>query len=306
MEIGQKYRKWRVEPSESDKEVLRKSLEKEDQIQAIIVDENNDIIDGYSRYDILKELGIEPKIIQKSFISEEDKLALIRALDARKHFNNWQKILKAKMIKSTYTIESCMVNEVEVDNPNEKTILELAEEVGLSHDMLERGFYLLNWASEEIKNKLLNDKMTISYAWSGYNTIDDITDEKKKEILKERFQEGEIDPAQLKKIVNNTSLALEWLASTTDSVQKKLTKEYEGMFWTEDLDVGQLEHDIKSAEGCPVKLKRIEIDISKFKDEDAAKTFAKKCGGYLEGKTEYYKMKIDPLKFKEQDLREKR
>ena len=80
-------------PSTYDYEFLKDDIIQNKQRVPIIVNQKNVIIDGYSRYKVLQELKIKPKITVKNFKSEEEEIRYILSLNlARRNLTVFQKV----------------------------------------------------------------------------------------------------------------------------------------------------------------------------------------------------------------------
>ena len=299
LKINPEYEKILPPLSDEEYEALKNSIQKEGLLIPIVVNEQNTIVDGHHRYKICKQLGISIRVVTKKFSSklEERKFVILSNLH-RRHLNAFQ---KAEMGMLLYEIEKekAKVRRARHVGADGKATELVAKEIGLSTRTFERALKVIKEGSETVKKKLRNEEWSINYAYQGYCLLDDVTDDEKKEELKDQFENEEITLQELNKIVQNTLVAYEWLGSTAPSISKELEEKYEDSFWTADLDLKQFEHDLKEKEGAPVPLKEVEIVSTKFQSRKDAEAFFKKCGGYLVGTRVYYVGKIDPLKYQE-------
>lgn len=72
---------------------LRNDIKEKGLINPIIYNKKNEILDGYNRYEICKELKIEPKVEQKIFDTQEEELAFIISVNyQRRHLSTMQKV----------------------------------------------------------------------------------------------------------------------------------------------------------------------------------------------------------------------
>ncbi len=280
-------------------EALKESIKKEGQKVPIVVNKQGIILDGHHRFKICKELGIEPKYRIEEHEDEIEYVLIANLL--RRHYNAFQKAERGMFL---YEREKKKAKERQLkgfppDGRKGEATEFVAKEIGLSKRTFERALKVIKEGSEIVKKKLRNEEWSINYAYQGYCLLDDVTDDEKKEELKDQFENEEITLQELNKIIQNTLVAYEWLGSTAPSISKELEEKYEDSFWTADLDLKQFEHDLKEKEGAPVPLKEVEIVSTKFQSRKDAEAFFKKCGGYLVGTRVYYVGKIDPLKYQE-------
>jgi len=299
LKINPEYEKILPPLSDEEYEALKNSIQKEGLLIPIVVNEQNTIVDGHHRYKICKQLGISVRVVTKKFSNklEERKFVILSNLH-RRHLSAFQ---KAEMGMLLYKIEKekAKVRRAHHVGADGKASKLVAKEIGLSSSTFERALKVIREGSEVVKKKLRREEWSINYAYQGYCLLDDVTDDEKKEELKDQFENEEITLQELNKIVQNTLVAYEWLGSTAPSISKELEEKYEDSFWTADLDLKQFEHDLKEKEGAPVPLKEVEIVSTKFQSRKDAEAFFKKCGGYLVGTRVYYVGKIDPLKYQE-------
>lgn len=80
-------------PSAEDRQALKASLESEGQISPVVVTSDRTIIDGYTRRELLAELGVEEvKIHEVDLRDRADIIARVIALNVpRRHLSAWQR-----------------------------------------------------------------------------------------------------------------------------------------------------------------------------------------------------------------------
>jgi len=308
LKINEEYERALHPLTEEEYFALKESIKENGILSDLIINPENVILDGHHRYKIAQELNIKDVPVKiKSFKSPLDELEFVLTINyKRRHANKFQ---LAEAYLKLLEIEKQRAAKRKPGRgkklaPNGADLVGKATEIvarkiGLSTRTLERALKVIKEGSETVKKKLRNEEWSINYAYQGYCLLDDVTDDEKKEELKDQFENEEITLQELNKIVQNTLVAYEWLGSTAPSISKELEEKYEDSFWTADLDLKQFEHDLKEKEGAPVPLKEVEIVSTKFQSRKDAEAFFKKCGGYLVGTRVYYVGKIDPLKYQE-------
>jgi len=304
LKINKEYEKILPKLSAEEYEALKESISEQGLLYPIIINQDNEILDGHNRYKACKETGVELKTQVKEFTDKlVEKRFVIETNLKRRHLNAYQKVEMGMVL---WEIEKELAKQRHGRGlklaPGEAGFAtdKVAKQIGVSGTTFERAKKVIENASESVKEKLRSTEWTINYAYTGYNLLDDVIDEEKQGILKERFEADEINPGQMKKIVDDSVMALETLASTTDKISKQLKADHEDKFWSEDFDWKQFDHDRQVLEGEPVTLKVIEISKERLATKEEAEAFAKKVGGSVIGETTYWKMKVDPLKYKEE------
>jgi len=311
LKVKEEYEKALHPLTEEQYLALKDSIKEKGILHDLIINPEKVILDGHHRYKIAKELNIKDVPVKvKSFKDPFEELEFVLTINyKRRHANKFQ---LAEAAMKLFEIESKKAKERQIElgktrgesplasfDAKGKASHIAAKKIGLSPATLERALKIIKEGSEVVKKKLRNEEWSINYAYQGYCLLDDVTDDEKKEELKDQFENEEITLQELNKIVQNTLVAYEWLGSTAPSISKELEEKYEDSFWTADLDLKQFEHDLKEKEGAPVPLKEVEIVSTKFQSRKDAEAFFKKCGGYLVGTRVYYVGKIDPLKYQE-------
>lgn len=96
--------------------MLRNSMQMVGQRIPIIVDKDGNIIDGHHRFEICRELGIEPEFEIQDFESEEQKLkTIVDVNSARRHYNKWE--LFESVITKKPIIEAQVKDEQQLKYP---------------------------------------------------------------------------------------------------------------------------------------------------------------------------------------------
>jgi len=84
-------------PSVEEFQALSISIERDGQLQDIIVDDQGTVVDGHSRFRILKDLGRPIKFEVRSFLTKEaERVFIIKSSLLRRNINDFQKIVLAQ------------------------------------------------------------------------------------------------------------------------------------------------------------------------------------------------------------------
>jgi ParB-like chromosome segregation protein Spo0J len=279
---------------------LKENIREKGLIKPIDVMTDGTIVDGHHRYKACKELEMEPEASIIKIKSLEEAIDYSFSVNFhRRQLNAFQKV------EWLNEWENARRDVGGRHFSDEKSTLEdKGNRVGLAGSIVSKGLKILDVASEEVKDKLRNEEWTINYAYQGYQTLEKVTDKSMKEKLKENFEEERVTPSQLIKIVGLTNIAEEEIGNTTETIAEKVREKFGSQFWTEGLDIKELEHSIRELEGAPQELKTVEIETARFGSKDEAEKFFKKCGGHLSGLKSYYIGKVDPLKYKPMETKE--
>ena len=79
--------------SQNEFVALKESVSQHGLFHAIVVNEDRILLDGHHRYEICKELDIEPEAEVRSFSDPlHEKIFIYESAGKRRHLNEWQKI----------------------------------------------------------------------------------------------------------------------------------------------------------------------------------------------------------------------
>jgi len=311
MELKSIYEQYLPKLRDEEYEALKESIQKEGLLFPIIVNDNNEILDGHNRYRACKELQIEPTIETKTFHEKlEEKRFVIEINLKRRHLNDYQ---KAEMGMILLEVEKELakqrmskgggsgVGSRQMTTPQDKGHAQghVAKQIGLSEKTFERAVKIVEKGTEEQKDLLRKGEESIS---GIYDTIM-VEEQFPKDILVEH-KKKKTPIKKLRRIGQKTRHVKTLLNGTTDDIRKDLEKKYEDKMFTEDLSVDQIEKEINVREGNPLPLEKEEVediptgDISGsiFSSEDEAKDYFEKKGGSLKDKKLIWIGEIDPSK----------
>ena len=311
IKVNPEYEKILPKLSGEEFEALKASIWNDGQLYPIIINQKGVILDGHNRYHVCVELKFAPKTFTMPFDDPlVEKKFVIEVNLKRRHLNLFQ---KAEMGMLLMDIEKLLAKQrqeknlpsLEGKSRHETTAAaQVSEKIGVSEATFERAKKVIDSANEETKDKLRKGEWSINYAYEGYKAIDNVSDKVKKKVLKLAFEKEEINPIQLNDITKKTELAQELIESRAPKDKREaLTAKYVGQLYTPELNIGRLEEDLKVVGGL-TELEEREVSQDILKTKPEAEKFAKECGGFLIGETRYWKMKIDPYKYKAEKVGE--
>jgi len=96
--VKQEYKSYIPRPSKEDYEGLKQSIKEKGYFPEypIITNSKHEILDGYTRYQICEELGIEPKFVIKEFDNEFQELEYILLVNRRRNLTEDQRVILAR------------------------------------------------------------------------------------------------------------------------------------------------------------------------------------------------------------------
>ncbi len=175
IQINKEYYDLVPRPSKIDYKSLKNSIENDGQQLPIIVNQNGVILDGHTRNDICKELGINPIFEVMKFDDEfDEKRFVITANLSRRSLNLFQKAevlqfwwkqqmdtrYKRSGAKTTKHNKGIHVK------PAKRLHAKLGDMLGCAHTISYKAFWLIQNAPEKIKRMLRKGTITISTAYA--------------------------------------------------------------------------------------------------------------------------------------------
>ena len=184
--------------SKSENELLKRSIKEKGLHLPVIVNQDNVILDGHHRYEICKELNIEPRFEVKRFDNPlNEKEFVIEINLKRRHLNSFQIAELEYKMEEIYKERAKLRSFSNLKNVNKEIILStapndaidvkietgkvseiIAKKTGLSPRTYERAKKIIEEGSEKVKEKLRASKTTIS---KEYDKIQ--RDRKRQELL---------------------------------------------------------------------------------------------------------------------------
>ena len=186
--------------SNEEFEQLEKNIINEGCRDAIVIWQGF-IIDGHNRYKICSEHGINFNVIEKDFDNKDDVIDwIILNQFGRRNISNYNRALLALRLKDTFikkakenqgnrTDLTSVRNLTKVD-----TKKELATIAGVSHDTIHKVEVIQKEASEEIKEQLQQNKISVNEAYKQIKSAEKLEERKKKYLEETKTSVKESEP----------------------------------------------------------------------------------------------------------------
>lgn len=182
LKIHFEYEKLLPKLSKQDYEKLKESIRQNGLYEAITVNREGFILDGYHRFRACQELGVMPKVEVKDFANQlDEKFFVIEANLNRRHLNEFQRaelglVLleiereRAKQRKGMRTDLTSCSNEHQVEFGKARDIV--AKKVGLSPTTFQRALKIIERGSEKLKEKCRKGQVSITFAYKTVKNKD--------------------------------------------------------------------------------------------------------------------------------------
>jgi N6-adenosine-specific RNA methylase IME4 len=197
VKIDQEFKSLIPPLSDEEYKLLEESILNEGCRDAIVI-WNGTIVDGHNRYEICTKHNIPFKTVEKEFSDRgEAKIWIAQNQIGRRNLNAYQRSLLAlklrdmiatkakenqlsglKQFKSSPVLQNSAKREEPLD-----TRETLAKMANVSHDTIEKVQKIEEKAPQEVKEKLLNGKMSIHQAYKQVKAMERKEEAKKKEPL---------------------------------------------------------------------------------------------------------------------------
>jgi hypothetical protein len=166
-------------PSSEEGDALKFSLEKNGQRVRIVVNQKGAVVDGHTRFPILKELGIPIQFEVIQFATKEDEIAYI--LDSAALRRNMRDFAKIKMVQPMLEMERAKalerqklgVKQITTTNTSSSFDAEVgnaidivAKRYGISPGTFWRGQQILDHGAPELITQVLEGELTINGAFN--------------------------------------------------------------------------------------------------------------------------------------------
>lgn len=277
LKINQEYFKLVPRPSLEEYEALKESIKADGQEIPIITNDIDEILDGFTRDQICRELGIEPKFIRKTFVSKLlEKKFVIEINLKRRHLTPDQKVemgvelepIYAELAKQRMLATHKGAKQLDSIEPSSlgdkgKTSEQTAKAIGTSRATYERGKEVMEKAPDLWK-QVKSHELTISGAHENMQLTENLSKDKQNAIepklweIKTEMRKENLSQDEKKRVV-----------------EKLATQEIKGKI--EDVDIERTVKGIKvesltKNESPEVQKKAIEI--FEQKDKQGIKTQA--------------------------------
>lgn len=161
-----KYKDATPRPTQKDFDKMYSDIEAKGQLRLVNIDEDWNLIDGYTRYEILGKQRIDDiKFTQYRFDSEEEKLDYINSMNVkRRHLSEYQKFLSALPNYEAEVKEAEKRQKAGTLAPQEakgKATVKAAKEAGMSKTTFERSLLIHNRATPEQEKDVITGKKAI-------------------------------------------------------------------------------------------------------------------------------------------------
>lgn len=175
LKINSEYLGMVVRPPQDQYKTMKESIHARGQYKPIEVNKHKVIVDGYTRHQITKELGIKPKWKARKFANEnEEKFFVIEANLAQRHLTNFQRIQLAMKL---LPLEQALARERQrkagkvkssfLSNERKGEALELvAKKAGVSTTTFHRGKAILEHGNRKLIKKVQEGAMEINTAYN--------------------------------------------------------------------------------------------------------------------------------------------
>jgi ParB-like chromosome segregation protein Spo0J len=169
--ISHEYASLIPELSTQEYESLKQSIKQNGLWVPIVVNKDGVILDGHHRYKVCQELGIEePKTETKEFKDKlEEQIFVIDSNLQRRHLNNFQRTELA--LKSKSILDQIVKRNESLGGKGDRILTpvgrvdeQIGQRAGVSRDTVRRVLEIQEKASEELKQDLRTDKVSINQA----------------------------------------------------------------------------------------------------------------------------------------------
>lgn len=173
LSISEKYRDAVPELTPDERHALKESMIVRGQLTPIECNIRGIILDGHNRFEICQELGLEPKYNIRDFDNETVEYQYVLEVNlTRRQLNSFQRI---ELYFKVFQIEKELAakrrsNEVREKKGRATAII--GRRIGLGHETVRTGVWLLENASEEDLMNLREGHIAIATCYSKYKKDD--------------------------------------------------------------------------------------------------------------------------------------
>lgn len=157
-------------PTKEERMALKEDIMLHGQHDPIVINRNGFILDGYTRYEICQELGIEVKYrIQEFETQEEEKRYVINCNVRRRHLNAFQRV---GLMYQMYVMEKELARKRHYGVENYDGIKKgnvgeiIGKTIGVNGLTVSKSVYIMEHATAEIQDKVRNGKLSIEKAYT--------------------------------------------------------------------------------------------------------------------------------------------
>jgi len=181
IKVNKKYQNMLPRPDKKEYEQIKNSIDKEGQEKPVTVNEKMILIDGHTRLQICKELKINIYYEKKTFA---DKMAVLQYMAIlnlhRRNLTQYQKVLlykelylaerkKAKLRQIEGSVKGGLRShgkkQEKIVMDKGKSLQKYAKIIGVTPDAVHKTLFIEKYASEKIKEKVKEGKITVTNAF---------------------------------------------------------------------------------------------------------------------------------------------
>lgn len=166
--FNEKYYEAVPRPTKIEFDALTYSIREKGLQESIVINHDGVILDGYTRYEICRNLGITPTFITKSFENKDQELQYVLEVNAtRRQLNNFQRIeLFIDIFKSiSEEAKKRHNNRRHLHAPQPSSMVRYSQIVGVGEATTQHAIRVLDSGREDLIQRCRNGTMTINSAY---------------------------------------------------------------------------------------------------------------------------------------------
>jgi len=220
LKVNPEYKALIPELLDDEYENLKESISKNGYWEEypIIVNDNNEILDGHSRWKACQELGIQPTIKVKHFESKEEEMRFVIETNLnRRHLNAFQKAeLALKLIELEKTKrgrkpkEEISTESVKISTSSELLKVDtwqiVSDKLGVSRDTIEKAKAVIEKGDEKLIEKCRRGEISVNEAYRRTKTPNVLQEE-----IRFRKEVSKLPEEEVKRICANVQMILQTL-----------------------------------------------------------------------------------------------
>lgn len=161
------------QPTPEEENAIEESIKKEGQLLPIIVTRDPKtnktlILDGHTRYKILKKLGIEPTVEYRTFANSYEEMAFILQTNIpRRHLNDYQKVLSSLPLLDIEAKRAVARKKKGTSVPKDdkgRSAAKVARQIGVKTRTYERLLFIIKNGGDKLNKSVASGVTKPSYA----------------------------------------------------------------------------------------------------------------------------------------------
>lgn len=161
IKVKEEYLSLVPRPTKEERMALKEDINLHGQHDPIVVNRNGFILDGYTRYEICQELGLEVKYrVQEFATEEEEKRYVINCNVNRRQLNAFQRV---ELYYQMYLIEKEKAKERLNHGRGAGEII--GNNIGSSRTTVTRAVYILEHGDQELQDKVRRGVLSVDIAY---------------------------------------------------------------------------------------------------------------------------------------------